>query len=64
MPIPLFVSVEFLYNNRGTHEEFDARLQELRGIFRELKSINNTSQSYIDLLGLSCTSTAMEMMAS
>lgn len=45
------------------HQTFNTQLQELRGVFQELKSINNPSQSYIDLLGLSCTPTAIEMMA-
>lgn len=61
MPIPLFLSAEFLYNNRFSNELFLLRLRELVDIFRELRNVNNHEQSYMDLLPKSCISTSTEM---
>lgn len=55
-PIPLFVSAEFLYEQRFNHEPFLLRLRELVDVFRGLKNVNNHEQSYMDLLPRSCVS--------
>ncbi|KAJ6116996.1 hypothetical protein N7512_006721 [Penicillium capsulatum] len=62
MPIPLLLCAEFLYSNRGSDEAFHLLLQELLQIFRQLKNANDPSQSYMDLLGLSCTNTSIELV--
>ncbi|KAK9319018.1 fungal-specific transcription factor domain-containing protein [Lipomyces orientalis] len=62
MPIPLFLSAEFLYDNRSGHEPFYLRLQEMVDVFRELKNVNNHEQSYIDLLPQSCISTSTKLL--
>ncbi|KAJ5568672.1 hypothetical protein N7450_011158 [Penicillium hetheringtonii] len=62
MPIPLLLCAEFLYGNRGSDAAFTSLLQELLQIFRELKNANDPSQSYIDLLELSCTNASMELV--
>lgn len=58
MPIPLFISAEFLYTSGSSHEQFGRTLQDLLAIFRQLINVNDSSQSYIDLLGFSCVSTS------
>ncbi|EAU36567.1 predicted protein [Aspergillus terreus NIH2624] len=59
MPIPLLLSAEFLYSNRGTDAAFNSLLQELLQTFRQLKNVNDPSQSYIHLLELSCTTASI-----
>ncbi|KAK9364851.1 fungal-specific transcription factor domain-containing protein [Lipomyces kononenkoae] len=62
MPIPLFLSAEFLYYNRSGHESFNLRLQELVDIFRQLKNVNNHEQSYVDLLPRSCITASTDLL--
>lgn len=59
MPIPLLLCAEFLYSNRGTDAAFNSLLQELLQTFRQLKNVNDPSQSYIHLLELSCTTASI-----
>lgn len=63
MPIPLFVSVEFLYTNRSANESLKSKLNELLEVFGQLKNVNDLSQSYIHLLGLTCTSASAQINA-
>ncbi|KAL4812710.1 fungal-specific transcription factor domain-containing protein [Aspergillus spinulosporus] len=61
MPIPLLLCAEFLYSNRGMDAAFNTLLQDLLQTFRQLKSANDPSQSYIQLLELSCTSASIRL---
>ncbi|PYI09913.1 hypothetical protein BO78DRAFT_426914 [Aspergillus sclerotiicarbonarius CBS 121057] len=62
MPIPLFLSAEFLYDNLSGHESFHLCLQELVDIFGRLKNVNNHEQSYVDLLPQSCVSKTTKLL--
>ncbi|KAJ5651936.1 hypothetical protein N7507_009362 [Penicillium longicatenatum] len=62
MPIPLLLCAEFLYANRESDAAFDSLLQELLQIFRQLKNANDPTQSYIHLLGLSCTAASIDLV--
>ncbi|KAK9234752.1 fungal-specific transcription factor domain-containing protein [Lipomyces kononenkoae] len=62
MPILLFLSAEFLYDNLSRDESFHLRLRELVDIFRELKNVNNHEQNYMDLLPRSCISASTELL--
>ncbi|KNG85002.1 hypothetical protein ANOM_007809 [Aspergillus nomiae NRRL 13137] len=60
MPIPLLLCAEFLDDGHAT-EGFNSQLQELLRIFHQLKNVNDPSQSYIQLLELSCTAASMDL---
>ena len=62
MPIPLFFSAEFLYDNLSGHDFFRLRLQELLDIFGRLKNVNNHEQSYVNLLPQSCVSKTTKLL--
>ncbi|PWY85832.1 hypothetical protein BO94DRAFT_467742, partial [Aspergillus sclerotioniger CBS 115572] len=62
MPMPLFLSAEFLYDNLSGHESFRLCLQELIEIFGRLKNVNNHEQSYVDLLPQSCVSKTTKLL--
>jgi hypothetical protein len=62
MPIPLLLCAEFTHSNRGSDVAFNSLLQELLHIFRQLKNVNDPSQSYIDLLKLSCTKISIDLV--
>ncbi|CEJ92460.1 hypothetical protein VHEMI08112 [[Torrubiella] hemipterigena] len=63
MPMPLFVSVEFLYNNRERGESIKAQLERFLGILGKLKNINDLSKSYVHLLGLTCTAVSSQIVS-
>ncbi|RAL00197.1 Zn(II)2Cys6 transcription factor [Aspergillus ibericus CBS 121593] len=62
MPIPLFLSAEFLYDNMSGYESFRLCLQNLIDIFGRLKNVNNHEQSYVDLLPQSCVSKTTKLL--
>ena len=60
-PMPLLMSVEFLYTRSSTNEGFSSQLHELLAVFRQLKNVNNHKESYFTLLELSCTVPSAEL---
>jgi hypothetical protein len=60
MPIPLFLSAEFLHANRLSLKTHDL-LRRLLEIFGDLKNVNDPTQSYIQILELSCISASLEL---
>lgn len=63
MPIPLFVTTEFLYDNLAGDGPCQRLLDELVDIFRNLNNIHNLEQCYLDLLTLSCISKANGLLS-
>ena len=63
MPIPLFVTAEFLYDNLAGDGLCQGLLGELVDIFRDLKNINNLEQCYLDLLPRSCVSKSISLLS-
>ncbi|KAJ9150919.1 Zn(2)-Cys(6) zinc finger domain protein [Pleurostoma richardsiae] len=61
-PIPLFLTAEFLYTHRTSVGPANALLQELLAIFRRLKIVNDTEESYMHVLGLSCIPVSLELI--
>lgn len=62
MPLPLFFTAEFLYDNVSTNESFRRVLGDLADVLRGLKNVNNHEQSYLDLLPRSCVSKSAELL--
>ncbi|VUC26628.1 unnamed protein product [Clonostachys rosea] len=59
MFIPLFVTAEFLYENRALEDgAFLVQLQSLVGVFDQLTNVNDHEKSYLDLLSKSCISSS------
>lgn len=59
MFIPLFVTAEFLYENRALGDgAFLMQLRSLVGVFGQLTNINDHERSYLDLLSRSCISSS------
>lgn len=62
MPLPLFLTAEFLYDNVPTCESFRRVLGDLADVLRGLRNVNNHEQSYLDLLPRSCISKSAELL--
>ncbi|KAF7596103.1 hypothetical protein BBP40_003365 [Aspergillus hancockii] len=62
MPIPLFLTAEFLYERRSSHPRFLSCLQELVSLFHQLRNVNDHEQCYMDLLPHSCVSKSVEIL--
>ncbi|CAG9952039.1 unnamed protein product [Clonostachys rosea f. rosea IK726] len=59
MFIPLFVTAEFLYENRALEDgAFLTQLRSLVGVFGQLTNVNDHERSYLDLLSRSCISSS------
>ncbi|CAH0044527.1 unnamed protein product [Clonostachys solani] len=58
MFIPLFVTAEFLYENRALGGAFLTQLRSLVSVFGQLTNVNDHERSYLDLLSRSCISSS------